>query len=109
MKQELKKTGVEILEEKGGCFVFLILEFDHARFSLKKSNGRWVISDEGYAYLTLGSKGYSIEAIERMLSDSFLGTHFHNRDGELIFPVDGNFEQSLREFVHNLKEIINNA
>ncbi len=109
MKQELRKIGVEILEEKGGCFVFLVPEFNRARFSLKKSNGQWVISDEGYAYLALASKGYNIEAIEKILSDSFLRIHFRDRDGELMFPVDGNLKQSLQEFVYDLKQVINNA
>jgi hypothetical protein len=93
--------------------VFTPFQFDdqdHLAIVLKRSNGSWVLSDEGHTYMHLTyeisekdlQKGTRAKVISNAL-DSF---EVQDRDGELVIPVSGErYGDALYNFVQALLRI----
>lgn len=103
-KNVLAEFQADLLEENKDCLLFSLPLFE-GKFALKKNENTWIISDEGYAYLFLASRGFKLYQVEKRLSALISSSKINDRDGELTVKIDGDFRKSLSLFAKKLKQI----
>jgi Domain of unknown function DUF1828 len=101
----------QVGDEKYRIFTpFTLNDGDHLAITLKKEQGKWVLSDGGSTFMCLSFGIDERELLEgnrgRIISRTLLSTNVHDRDGELIAEVDGDdYGSALYNFAQALIKI----
>jgi hypothetical protein len=106
-KVRLFKTG----DERYKIFSpFVLTDGDHLAITLRKENGRWLLSDGGSTFMHLSFGMDERELLEgnrsKIIASTLLATNVSNRDGELIAEVkDNDYGAALYRFAQALIKI----
>jgi len=93
--------------------VFTPFQFDdqdHLAIVLKRSNGSWVLSDEGHTYMHLSYEISEKDLLRgtraKVISNALDSFEVQDRDGELVIPVaDEEYGHALYNFVQAVLRI----
>ena len=89
---------------------FLFEDGDHLAIAMRRSDNRWMLSDEGHTYMhltyDLDEKDLLRGSRQKVISNALSFFSVEDRDGELVLPVpDERFGDALFSFVQALLKV----
>lgn len=89
---------------------FLFEDGDHLAITMRRTDNRWMLSDEGHTYMhltyDLDEKDLQRGSRQKVISNALSFFSVEDRDGELVLPVpDERFGDALYSFVQALLKV----